>query len=185
MSQSPDKNAIRKDSYFNCFETVVKENLSVNATNDGERSNSEKPEVIMIGDSVLHNINGCGSCKLKTKEVSVKNVPGTTRVIIVDKTENQLAKLPEKLVVDVGINDLPNDINLLNNIKKIFSKAKQKSPNSKLAYSNIIFGNKIRNIENELGDTNATIPQLIAIKSKAKISSRSGEYYKVLILVFT
>ena len=93
----------------------------------------------MIGDSVLNNINGCGSYKLKTKGVSVKNVPGATRVIIVDKTENQLAKLPEKLVVDVGMNDLPNDINLLNNIKKIFSKAKQKSPNSKLAYSNIIF----------------------------------------------
>ena len=67
MSQSPDENAIRKDSYFNCFETVVKENLSVNATNDDERSNSEKPEVIMIGDSVLNNINGCGSYKLKTK----------------------------------------------------------------------------------------------------------------------
>lgn len=42
---------------------------------------------------------------------------------IVDKIENQLVILPEWLVVDVGTNNLLNDINLLNNIKKIFSKA--------------------------------------------------------------
>ena len=72
MSQSPDKNAIRKDSYSNCFERVVEEDLSVNVNDDDESSNSEKPEVIMISESVLNNINGCGLCKLKTKGVPWK-----------------------------------------------------------------------------------------------------------------
>lgn len=159
MSQSPDKNAIRKDSYSNCFERVVEEDLSVNVNDDDESSNSEKPEVIMISESVLNNINGCGLCKLKTKGVSVENVPGATSASIIDKIENQLVILPEWLVVDVGTNNLLNDINLLNNIKKIFSKAKQKSTNNKLACTSIIFGNNISNIENTLRDTNATVPQ--------------------------
>lgn len=161
MSQSPDKNAIRKDSYSNCFEGVVEEDLSINVNDDDESSNSEKPEVIIISESVLNNINGCGLCKLKTKGVSVENVPDATSASIVDKIENQqsIVILPEWLVVDVGMNNLLNDMNLLNNIKKIFTKAKQKSTNNKLACTSIIFGNNIRNIENTLRDTNATVPQ--------------------------
>ena len=46
-------------------------------------------------------------------------------------------------------------------VKPNFSKAKQKSPNNKLACSSIMFGNNIRNIKNVLRDTNATIPQNI------------------------
>ena len=48
MSQSPDKNAIRKDSYSNCFKRVAAEDLSVNVNDDEESSNSEKTEVIIL-----------------------------------------------------------------------------------------------------------------------------------------
>ena len=67
------------------------------------------------------------------KKVEVLNFPGATSSDIVEKIEDVLDQKPESLIVHVGTNDLTNEINLLNNVKKIVNKTKKKSPNTVLS----------------------------------------------------
>ena len=93
-----------------------------------ETSNEDKTrKVIIIGYTMLNNINSRGLSK--SKEVKVLNYPGATSSNI---------DTPESLMVHVDTNVLRNDINLLNNIKKIVTKSRKKSPNTIQRFSNII-----------------------------------------------
>ena len=74
--------------------------------------------------------------------------------ILVDK--------PQSLIANVGTNDFTNDVNLLNNVKKVVNKTKKKSPNTATSFSNIIT-QKIRKILE---------------KSPANTSSRLKNYCK-------
>ena len=74
-----------------------------------ETSNEDKTrKVIIIGYTMLNNINSRGLSK--SKEVKVLNYPGATSSNI---------DTPESLMVHVDTNVLRNDINLLNNIRKL------------------------------------------------------------------
>ena len=85
-----------------------------------EISNEDKTrKVIIIGYTILNNINSRGLSK--SKDVKVLNHPGATSSNI---------DTPESLMVHVDTNVLRNDINLLNNIKKIVIKSRKKSPNT-------------------------------------------------------
>ena len=92
-------------------------------------------KVVIIGDSMLNNINSRGL--LKSKEVDVLNFPGATSSDILTKTDDVLNEKPASLIVHVDINDLANDINLLSNLKKIVNKTKKTSPNTVLTLSSI------------------------------------------------
>ena len=85
---------------------------------------------------MLNDIKNCGVSK--SKKIEVLNFPGATSKEIVRKIDDVLNQKPESLIVHVGPNDLTNGINLLNNIKKIVTKTKQKNPNTVLSFSNII-----------------------------------------------
>ena len=76
-----------------------------------------KKNVLIIGDSLLNNINGKGLSK--SKKVDVLNISGATSDDIVDKIDDVMEGKPESLIVPVGTNDLPNNVNLLNNVKII------------------------------------------------------------------
>ena len=76
---------------------------------------------------MLNNINGKGL-----------NIPGATSGDIVDKIDDVLEGKPESLIVDVGTNDLTNNVNLLNNFKKIVNEVKNASPDTVLSFSNIL-----------------------------------------------
>ena len=74
-------------------------------------------EVIVIGDSVLNNINSRGLSKSKTVEVI--SFPGATSTDIVENIDKFLEnQQPKCLIVHIGTNDLTNDINFSNNVKK-------------------------------------------------------------------
>ena len=83
-----------------------------------EKSINDKArkEVVIIGDSVLNNIKSRGLSKLK--KVEVLNFLGAISNDIVGKIDDVLNQKPESLIFHVGTNDLTNEINLLNNIKK-------------------------------------------------------------------
>ena len=72
-------------------------------------------EVIIIGDSMLNNINS--RVLSKSKKVKVLNFPGTTSNDIVGKIDDVLNQKPESLIIHVGTNNVTNEISLLNNIK--------------------------------------------------------------------
>ena len=92
-------------------------------------------KVVIIGDSMLNNINSRGL--FKSKEEDVLNFPGTTSSDVLTKTDDVLNKKTASLIVHVDINDLANDINLLSNLKKIVNKTKKTSPNTVLTLSSI------------------------------------------------
>ena len=66
---------------------------------------------------MLNNVISCGLSK--SKNVEVINFPGATSTDIVKDIDKILEnQLPKSLIVHVGTNDLTNDANLLNNVKK-------------------------------------------------------------------
>ena len=94
-------------------------------------------KVVVIGDSMLSNINSRGLSKLK--EVDVLNFPGATSSDVLTKIDDVLNEKPASLIVHVGTNDPTNDINLLSNVKRIVNKTNKTSPNKILTFSSIIF----------------------------------------------
>ena len=122
-----------------------------------------RKEVIIIGDSMLNNINNRGLSK--SKKVEVLNFPGATSKDIIGKIEDVLNQKPESLIVHVGTNDLTNEINLLNNIKKIVTKTKQKSPNTEISFSNIIIRKDKKNLEKLRADTNSRLKNYCSQKN--------------------
>ena len=64
---------------------------------------------------MLSNVNSPGLSK--SKNVEVMNFPGATSTVFVEKIDI-LENQPKSLIVHVGTNDLNNDVNLVNNVKK-------------------------------------------------------------------
>ena len=62
---------------------------------------------------------------------------------------------PQSLIVHVGTNDLTNDVNLLNKVKKIVNKTKKESPNTTTSFSNIITRKDRNNLDKSRADTNS------------------------------
>ena len=81
------------------------------------------------------------------------NIPCGTIIGMVEKINN-LETQPKFLIVHVGTNDLTNDVNLLNNVKKIIIKTKKKSLNTVVSFSNIITRKDKRSLEKLHSDTN-------------------------------
>ena len=65
-----------------------------------EISNKKSKNVVIIGDSMLDNINGKGL--FKSKKVNVLNIPGATSSDIVDKIDDVLEWKPESLIAHVA-----------------------------------------------------------------------------------
>ena len=71
-------------------------------------SDKERKEVIIIGDSMLNNINS--RVLSKSKKVEILNFPGATSSEIVGKIDDVLNQKSESLIFHVGTNDLTNEI---------------------------------------------------------------------------
>ena len=99
-------------------------------------SDDRTKKVIIIGDSMLYNVNSRGLSKSKKIEVLI--FPKATSTDIVNKKYDILEDKPQSLIFHVGTEDLTNNVNLLNNVKKIVNKTKKKSPNTAISFSNII-----------------------------------------------
>ena len=65
---------------------------------------------------MLNGVNGKGLSK--SQKVKVKNFPGATSEDIFDKIGDLLRVKPDCLLVHVTTNDLTNNVNLLNSVKK-------------------------------------------------------------------
>ena len=92
---------------------------SINKTTNNKTSIN----VVVIGDSMLNNINARGLSK--SKKVDVLNFPRATSSDIVNETDEVLKGKPESLIIHIGTKDLTNNINLLTNVKKLLIKSKR------------------------------------------------------------
>ena len=64
----------------------------------------------------------------KTHKIRVINFPGGTSEKMTDHLDDLIKGKPDDLIVLVGTNDIANNVNLLNNVKKIFRKVSKVSP---------------------------------------------------------
>ena len=81
---------------------------------------------------MLNNIKERGLSKQHS--VKVKNFAGITTETILEILENLLKSKPDMLIVNVSTNDLPKDINLLNDSRKIHQKCLELPTETKLVF---------------------------------------------------
>ena len=89
---------------------------------------------------MLTNISEKGLRKIH--KVRVINFPGGTSEKITDQLDDLIKEKPDNLIVHVGTNYIANNVNLLNNVKKIFRKVSKDSPSTQLAFWKNEFGKK-------------------------------------------
>ena len=166
-----EKNTV--SSYLTTHLVTKSQNTSVNQNSrnidhkkEHQISNSDKDNVVpvetctkksknlvIIGDSMLNNINGHGLSK--SKKAVVLNIPRATSGDIVDKVNDVLELKPESLIVRVGPNDLTNNVNILNNeVNNKVNKVKKTSSDTVLSFSNTICRRDKINLEKTRVDTN-------------------------------
>ena len=109
-------------------------------------------KILATGDSVLNGVNEKGLSK--SHNVKVKNYPGATSEDILDKIDDLLKVKPDSLLVHVGTNDLTNNVNLLNSVKKMVKKVKNSSPSTKIVFSSVILYKDKKDISKKVGETN-------------------------------
>ena len=87
-----------------------------------EKRSKKRENVIIIGDSMLNNINSRGLSK--SKKVTVINHPGATSDVIEEELEATVKENSKinTLIVHAGTNDLTNNINTLRSVKKYAKK---------------------------------------------------------------
>ena len=83
------------------------------------------------------------------------NFPGGTSEKITDQLDDLIKGKPDDLIVHVETNDIANNINLLNNVKKVLRKVSKDSPSAQLAFSSIIVRKDKKNLEKNIIETNA------------------------------
>ena len=85
------------------------------------------------------------------------NCPGGTCEKVTDQLNDHIKGKPDDLIVHVGTNDIANNVNLLNNVKKIFRKVSKDYPSTQLAFSSIIVRKDKENLEKKTIETNARL----------------------------
>ena len=100
------------NSFQERVDNIVNNNLPLVQHNDYNKK--EKSNVIIIGDSVLNNINSRGLSS--SNKVSASNFPSATSEDILDEIEDTLKTHPDTLIVHAGTNDLTKNINTLRSI---------------------------------------------------------------------
>ena len=141
------------NSFQERVDNIVNNNLPLIQHNNYNKK--EKSNVIIIGDSMLNNINSCGLSK--SNKVSVSNFPGATSEDILDEIEDTLKTHPDTLIVHARTNDLTKNINTLRSVKKLCEKAKRIPPDTKIVFSNVIYQKDRRNTDKQRIDTNARL----------------------------
>ena len=122
-----------------------------------EKGSKKRENVIIIGDSMLNNINSRGLSK--SKKVTFINHPGATSDVIEEELEATVKENSKinTLIFHTETNDLTNNINTLRSVKKICEKTKKVSPNTKIVFSSIIFRKDRRDIEKQRKDVNTRL----------------------------
>ena len=93
----------------------------------------------------------------KNHSVKVNNIPGGTSDAILDELDDLLKNKSDSLLVHAGTNNITNGKNLLNNVKKIVKQVKKLSPNTKVAFSNIVTRKDKKDICKTVQDTSSRL----------------------------
>ena len=144
---------LSETSHSNSATMSKHSNANIKSPRQQYNNSQIKPKILVAGDSMLSNIHEKGLLKQPT--VKVKNFPAATTEIILEKLENLLESKPDLLIVHAGTNDLPKNINLLSNLRKVHRECLELSPETKHAFSNEIITKDKTNLLKHRKDVNA------------------------------
>ena len=133
------------------------------------RYNNYDKNIIIIGDSMLNNINNRGLCK--SKKVSVSNFPGATSEDILAEAEDTLKLHPDNLIVHAR-NKWPYE---KHQYAEKFQKVMRKSKKNLARYKDCVFEYNLpegqTNTNRQRSDTNARLKNVCNQKNISLIDS--------------
>ena len=95
-------------------------------------------DVEILVDSMLNGIQEKGLNKNADINIKIRKYPGASSTDILDHIRPSLRKEPDQIIIHAGTNDLTNDHNYLNNVKKIVKMVRETCKNTKLCFSSLI-----------------------------------------------
>ena len=101
-------------------------------------SSAVKKEVFIIGDSMIKYVNGREVSR--NDPVKVRSYPGATTDDFIDYVRPTVRKKPNLIIIHTGTNDIQNNVNTLQKIRKVISSIKEydTDDNIRIALSSII-----------------------------------------------
>ena len=76
--------------------------------------------------------------------VKIQKYPGTSSIDILDHIKHSLAKSPDQIIIHAGTNEISNNINHLNNVRKIVKLVKETCTDTKLSFSSVIYCTNVK-----------------------------------------
>ena len=90
----------------------------------------------ILDDSMLNGIQEKGLNKNADMNIKIQKYPGASSTDTLDHIKPSLRKEPDQILFHAGTNDLTNDHNYLNNVKKILKIVRDTRKNTKLCSPN-------------------------------------------------
>ena len=146
-SDIADNKSDEKDS-FNSTKKIKelaernKANNSPNNTASGDvkpkTNKRKKMHVEILGDSMLNGVQEKGLNKNADINIKIRKYPDVSSTDILDHIRPSLRKERHQIIIHAGTNDLSNDHNYLNKVKKIVKMVREICKNTKLCFSSLI-----------------------------------------------
>ena len=140
--------------------TVHKDNDDSNLIKrQSTKSSVVKKEVLIIGDSMIKYVNGRGVSR--NDSVKVRSYLGATTDDFIDYVRPTVRKKPNLIIIHSGTNDIQNNVNTLQKIRKVISSIKEydTDDNIKIALSSIIHRSD-HDFEDKINETNRKLENL-------------------------
>ena len=106
----------------------------------------KKIRVEILGDFMLDGIQEKGLNKNGDINIKIRKYPGASSTGILDHIKPSLRKESDQIVIHAGTNDLKNDDNYLNNVKKIVKMVRWTCKNTRLCFSSLICRTDLKDI---------------------------------------
>ena len=98
---------------------------------------TEKKRIVIIGDSMVNNIQENGLNK--QHHVQIKRHGGATTLIVKDFIKHIVRRKPDLIIIHAGTNDLTDDnVNTAETLTEIFESASDVSPETEIVMSSVI-----------------------------------------------
>ena len=126
-----------------------------------------KKEVFIIGDSLIKYVNGREVSR--NDSVNMRSHPGATIDDFTDYVRPTVRKKPNLIIIHSGTNDIQNNVNTLQKIRKVISSIKEydNDDNIKIALSSIIHRSD-HDFEDKINETNRKLESYLC-KGKGMI----------------
>lgn len=165
---NPSSIVLSEDENANLQQTVKNKNKSKKSKttlhaddkspSTSSKQNQKKKVTVIVGDSILKNIQGW-SLSDSNNHVVVKPFPGATITDMEDFIKPIIRKEPEDMILHIGTNDVKKLTPrcLAEGITNLAIQIQQESPNTGITISGILPRNDNLHLEGKINETNRSM----------------------------